>query len=82
MAETCEAPKISKGILKTADRYLNKMRGGEKIMRDACGKLQWASGRPVGAKTVGYLMEEGKIVPLDTDLFGDLSRGQTIGIPS
>lgn len=75
-----DAPKISKSILKAADRYLAKMRRGEKIMRDANGRLQWASGKPVGAKTVQHMLSEGQIRELDTDLFGDRSRGQTIGL--
>lgn len=72
--------KVSKSVLKTADKYLARMHGGERIMRDAVGKLQWASGKPVGRRTVQYLLEEGQIAELDTDLFGDRSRGQTLGI--
>lgn len=50
-------------------------------MRDANGRLQWASGKSVGRKTVSYLMEMGLVVQLDADLFGDPSRGQTLGPP-
>lgn len=75
-----EPKKVSKRIINTADRYIARMRNGDKIMRDSCGKLQWASGKPVGAKTVAYLFEQHIIRPLDTDLFGDASRGQTIGL--
>jgi hypothetical protein len=77
-----EKPKISKGILKTAERYVARMLRGEKIMRDARGQLQWSDGRKVGAKTVQFLLSEGRIAELDTDLFGDFSRGQTLGLPS
>lgn len=80
MDDTTEAPKVSKTLLKTADRYLARMRRGERIMRDSRGTLQWVSGKPVGAKTVSYMMDQGVIRPLDTDLFGDASRGQTIGL--
>jgi hypothetical protein len=55
------------------------MAKGERIMRDANGRLQWASGKPVGGKTISYLMEMGLVIQLDTDLFGDPSRGQTLG---
>lgn len=78
MAE--EARKIPKGILKTIDRYVARMRRGEKIMRDATGKIQWSSGKPVGRKSVAIMLDAGIIRPLDTDLFGDYSRGQTIGL--
>lgn len=72
--------KVSKGILKAADKYLARMRRGEKIVRDSRGRLQWADGRNVGPTTVRYLMENKLIAELDTDLFGDRSRGQTIGL--
>lgn len=72
--------KVSKTLTKTAQKYLSRMAGGERILRDANGKLQWASGKRVGAKTVAYLMGEGQICELDTDLFGDFSRGQTLGL--
>jgi hypothetical protein len=77
-----EPKKVSKTLLKTADRYLSKMRRGERIMRDACGRLQWADGKPLGVKTVGYMLEHGVIQELDCDLFGERSRGQTIGLAS
>lgn len=80
MTEAEKPKKITKGILKTAARYLARMRAGERIMRDANGRLQWASGKPVGATTVGYMLEQGDIEELDTDLFGDRKRGQTIGL--
>lgn len=57
------------------------MAKGERIMRDATGCLQWASGRSVGRRTMDYLMEMGLVVQLDTDLFSDPSRGQTLGPP-
>lgn len=81
MAET-EQKKVSGTILKTAHRYIARMQRGEKIMRDAAGKLQWSSGKSVGRKTVGMMLSAGLIRELDTDLFGDRSRGQTIGLPS
>lgn len=49
-------------------------------MRDANGRLQWASGKPVGNKTVNHMLETGQLRELDTDLFGDRSRGQTLGV--
>lgn len=82
MTDTDEPKKVSKSILKTADRYLARMRKGERIMRDSRGILQWASGKPVGAKTVRHMLSEGMIAELDTDLFGNRSRGQTIGLAS
>jgi hypothetical protein len=72
--------KVTKSTLRTAARYLARLRTGERIMRDANGRLQWASGRPVGAKTVRHMLNAGEIAELDTDLFGDPSRGQTLGI--
>jgi len=75
-----EPRKIPKGILKTIDRYVARMQRGEKIMRDASGKIQWSSGKPVGRRSIGIMLEAGIIAPLDTDLFGDYSRGQTIGL--
>lgn len=72
--------KVSKGILKAADRYLARLRGGEFIMRTSRGEIQWADGRPLGLKTIEYMLAEHMIAPLDTDLFGDRSRGQTIGL--
>lgn len=77
---TEEPKKVSKGILKTADRYIARMKRGEKIMRDSRGRMQWADGRNVGPTTIRYLMDNHLIAPLDTDLFGDFSRGQTIGL--
>lgn len=70
----------SKTTLKTAEKYLARMRAGEKMMRDSRGRIQWADGRNVGGVTLNYLMSQGLIKPLDTDLFGDSTRGQTIGI--
>lgn len=71
---------VSATITKTASRYLARMQRGERILRDATGRLQWADGRNVGGKTVRLMLEAGIIRPLDTDLFGDYSRGQTIGL--
>ena len=82
MTDTEEPKKVSKTLLKTADRYLTRMCKGENIMRDSAGKLQWASGKPVGAKTVRHMLAAGMIAELDTDLFGNRSRGQTIGLAS
>jgi hypothetical protein len=55
---------VSQTLRKTAARYLARVRAGEFIMRDSAGRLQWASGKSVGPRTVAY---------------GDFSRGQTIG---
>ena len=71
--------KVSKTLVKTAQRYLRRVLQGERIMRDASGRLQWASGKPVGPKTVRYMLEQGDLQELDTDLFEEFSRGQTIG---
>jgi len=54
--------------------------GGGKIMRDAGGKMQWTDGKSVGQATVTYMLQNGLLQELDTDLFGDKSRGQTLGI--
>jgi len=72
--------KVSKTTLKTASKYIERMKRGEKIIRDSAGRIQWGSGRPVGRKTLTFMMEHGLVGPLDTDLFGDPSRGQTIGL--
>ena len=72
--------KVSKTIIKAASSYLSRVRSGERIMRDAAGHLQWSSGKPVGRKTLEYMLSNGRISELDTDLFGDFSRGQTLGI--
>lgn len=72
--------KVSKTLLKTAARYLARLRAGERIMRDAHGRMQWADGRSVGRKTVSHMINEGTLQELDTDLFGDRSRGQTLGV--
>jgi hypothetical protein len=82
MVEQVEVKKVSKAILKTADKYLSRMMAGERIIRDSGGKLQWASGKPVGRKTVQFMLGERQIEELDTDLFGDRTRGQTLGLPS
>jgi hypothetical protein len=81
-AETDAPKKISPSVLKTSARYLDKMRKGARILRDANGRLQWADGKHVGAKTVQFMLSEGQIAELDTDLFGDRSHGQTIGAVS
>lgn len=74
--------KVSKRTLKTAERYIARMQKGEKMMRDSTGKVQWADGKPIGPVTYQYLVAERIIKPLDTDLFGDATRGQTIGLAS
>ncbi|EJL21916.1 hypothetical protein [Novosphingobium sp. AP12] len=79
MADT-EQKKVSKTTLKTAARYVARMKRGERILRDSAGRVQWASGKSVGRVTLGYLMNEGLVRELDTDLFGDRSRGQTLGL--
>jgi len=75
-----EEKKVSKTTLKTAEKYHTRMRNGEKMMRDSRGRIQWADGRGVGYVTYNYLVANKMIRPLDTDLFGDSTRGQTIGI--
>lgn len=71
--------KPSRGILKTADRYEKRLADGDMIMRDANGRMQWASGKSVGATTVRYMIDAGRIFELDADLFGRRDFGQTIG---
>lgn len=70
---------VSKTVLKAAARYQARLRTGERIMRDASGRMQWACGHSVGRKTVDYMLDTGLLHQLDTDLFGDRSRGQTLG---
>ena len=72
--------KVSKTLLKTAPRNLARLRAGERNMRDAHGRMRWADGRTVGRKTVAHMINEGTLQELDTDLFGDRSRGQTLGV--
>ena len=74
----CPPPKRT---INTADRYINRLRKGERIMRTSAGKIMWDNGKRISLATVDYMLTEGMIVQLDTDLFGDLSRGQTIGLP-
>lgn len=85
MAETCPPPppaaplKVAKSTVKAALRYRERLSRGDVIMRDAAGRMQWASGKSVAPRTVRYMLDQGQIFELDTDLFGDRSRGQTIG---
>lgn len=72
--------KVSATLLKAAARYLARLKRGERIMRDAQGRLNWSDGRSVGRKTVSYMLDSGQLRQLDTDLFGDPARGQTLGI--
>lgn len=74
--------KVPTYIRKTADRYVRRLSAGERIMRHANGKIQWASGGKISRKTVDWMLAEGMIAPLDCDLFGNPHRGQTIGIPA
>ena len=86
MAEaTASAPagggvKASKTILKTAARYVARISAGERIMRDASGRLQWASGNAVGLRTVEYMLQTDQLQQLDADLFGSRAHGQTLGV--
>lgn len=75
-------PKVPAARLKAAARYLARLRQGERIIRDSRGQLQWAGGESVAPKTVEYLLERGELHELDTDLFGDRHRGQTLGLAS
>lgn len=75
-----EEKPVSKRTLNTAERYLTRLRNGEKLMRDSQGKIQWSDGRSIGQVTLAFMMKEGIIRNLDTDLFGDRSRGQTLGL--
>lgn len=76
-----EEKPVSKRTLKTADRYLERLRNGEKLMRDSAGRILWASGEGVGNITLRFMLEQGLVKELDTDLFGERSRGQTLGLP-
>lgn len=76
---TTSGQAVSKTVLKAALRYRKRLAAGDRIMRDAAGRMQWASGKPAGLTTVRYMLDVGQIHELDTDLFGDFSRGQTIG---
>lgn len=78
--EAAPEKKISKSTLNTAARYIARMRKGELMLRDSNGRVQWASGRNVGRVTFEYMMRFGLVHELDADLFGDPSRGQTLGL--
>lgn len=75
-----EDKKVSKRTLNTAERYLARMQRGERIIRDSNGRIQWDSGKSVGRVIIAYMLNNGIIKNLDSDLFGDKSRGQTIGV--
>lgn len=49
-------------------------------MRDASGRLQWASGKSVGPRTVRHMIDTGQLRQLDADLFGQWDRGQSLGV--
>ena len=72
--------KPTKSILKTCEKYKKRLALGVRILRDANGKMQWADGKSVGQVTINYMLENGMIQQLDADLFGDPTRGQTLGI--
>lgn len=71
--------KVTKSTIKAAARYRDRLARGDVIMRDANGRMQWASGKSAAPRTVRYMLDIGQLFELDTDLFGDRSRGQTIG---
>lgn len=73
--------KIPKGVLKTAARYMGRLEAGKKIIRTSDNRVMWDDGRAVGRRTLAYMLQERMIVPHDTDLFGDPTRGQTLGLP-
>ena len=75
--------KVSRATLKAAARYERRLRAGERIMRDAAGRLHWSggAGSPPSLKTVRHMLETGTVAELDTDLFGLRLWGQTIGQP-
>lgn len=74
--------KVSKTTIKTAEKYIARMKAGERMMRDSRGIVQWADGKSVGPVTLAYMMKERLIRELDTDLFGNPHRGQTLGLES
>lgn len=49
-------------------------------MRGASGRICWASGGSVAIGTVRHMLDTGTLVELDTDLFGNPHRGQTLGV--
>ena len=71
--------KPSPATTKAAARYRKRLAKGDRIMRDSSGRMQWASGASAAPLTVRHMLDTGQIFELDTDLFGDRSRGQTIG---
>lgn len=83
-AAALAAEELNTGVpgsfLKTSKRYLDRLHKGDRIMRDSTGAMRWSSGKSVGAKTIRHMLDQGQIRELDTDLFGDRSRGQTLGL--
>jgi hypothetical protein len=67
-------------IKRIANHYLKRLIEGERILRRASGHIQWASGRKISRPALDYLMSIGIAANLDADLFGEKSRGQTIGL--
>lgn len=69
-----------KTILKAAARYRRRLEAGERVMRDAAGRMQWMDGRRVGLATIAHMLVTGGIHQLDADLFGFPDHGQTLGL--
>lgn len=70
----------TKTVLRAASRYQARLRAGERVLRDAAGRMQWADGRSVGRRTIEYMLTAGLIHQLDADLFGCPDHGQTLGV--
>lgn len=80
MSDAAPPQSITKATLKAASRYRSRLAAGDFIIRDAAGRMHWHStGRQAAANTVRFMIERGQLFERDTDIFGDRSRGQTIG---
>lgn len=69
-------PKIKKVYI----RYLDRCKAGQKIMARANRDMSWSDGRSVSNNVVREMLALGMLRRLDTDLFGDVAYGQTIGL--
>lgn len=66
--------------MSNATSILERLQRGDLLMKDVEGLYRWISGDWVEARTVMQLLDMGVLQHLDTDLFGDKSHGQTIGL--
>ena len=71
---------VNRSLVRAAARYRQRLAAGDFIIRDASGRMHWhQSGRAAATKTVNFMIESRQLFERDTDIFGDRSRGQTIG---